>query len=63
MVSMNAVSEHDDIPKSFAESRRCEQREKWRGAGQAEKDAPAKLLCNISSGVTPIPSRVMGAII
>ena len=40
------VSEHDsdviNIPKSFAESRRCEQREKWRVDRQAENDALAK---------------------
>ena len=60
MTSMNAVSEHDgdtiNIPKSFAESRRCEQREKWRVARLAEKDAPAKrgvgLPCKTPSGVT-----------
>ena len=54
MTSMNEVSEHDTITisKSYAESRRCEQREKWRVARQAEKEALAKqgvqLLCKIA---------------
>ena len=44
MTSMNAVSGHDtiNIPKSFAELRRCEQRKRWRVARQAEKEALAK---------------------
>ena len=45
MTSMNAVREHDGdmihIPKSSAESRRCEQRKKWKVARKAEKDALA----------------------
>ena len=53
MTSVTAFSEHDidviNIRKSFAESRRCERREKWRVARQVEKDALAKkdvrLLC------------------
>ena len=65
MIHMSAVSEHDsnviNISKSFAESSRCEQREKWRVARQAEKDALAKrgvrLLCKTPSDVTPIPTK------
>ena len=65
MTSMIAVSEHDSDTinnhKSFAESRRCEQGERWRVARQAEKDALAergvRLLCKTSSGVTSIPTK------
>ena len=65
-----------NVPQSSAEPLRCKQREKWRVARQVEKVAIAKrgvrLLCKTPScvtpipplsGVTPIPSTVMGAII
>ena len=65
MTYVRAVSEQDidliGIPKIFAEFRMYVQREKWRVACQAEKDALAKmgvrLLCKTPNGVTPIPTR------
>ena len=65
MTSMNVFSKYDtiNIPKALR-SHRCEQREKWRVARQAEKEALAKrgvrLLYKISSGVTSIYTNEAG---